>query len=542
MNNRRRRYFAKPAFWAGFCLLMALPLIASAAQVTLQWEPTGDALDGFRVYQRLSDQVYDYNNPVWTGNVTTCTIANLSENTTYYFVVRAYLGSEESGDSNELEYTTTVTILDPDMDSDGDGVGDDLDRFPEDPSEWMDTDGDGIGNNADVDDDGDGLPDTWELLYGLNPLVDDADMDLDHDGITNWQEFSDGSDPSQAPGNAAPQSPMLIGPADGAQGVEMTPLLMVDRFVDEDEDTHTWTTYQISTTEDFSALVYERTTALQLVEIQISELILDPETTYFWRARFLDSRNAASGWSEVSSFTTETCEAAGDSDCDGILDDQETESAVDLDADGTDDLRQTGLKVVGTLDDFNPNVAVKQLRSNVYLAGIRALDSEMLLLEDNRPDRVTGLISFKLYLLDDATMATVVVYLTEPAPADAAWYKYDMDQGWQIYPYARISEDRMSVMITLEDGGEGDEDGVQNGIIIDPSGLGYRASEASDTAVLESQDAAGGGGGCFIGAVSPGATASHVGQGNMGWILVLLTAALAVAAGRRACKRVSTDR
>ncbi|MEE2672842.1 MAG: exo-alpha-sialidase [Myxococcota bacterium] len=45
------------------------------------------------------------------------------------------------------------------LDSDGDGVGDNLDAFPLDATEQVDTDGDGLGNNADPDDDDDGLPD-----------------------------------------------------------------------------------------------------------------------------------------------------------------------------------------------------------------------------------------------------------------------------------------------------------------------------------------------------------------------------------------------
>ena len=42
-----------------------------------------------------------------------------------------------------------------DTDDDGDGVEDASDAFPLDLSETVDTDSDGIGNNADEDDDGD---------------------------------------------------------------------------------------------------------------------------------------------------------------------------------------------------------------------------------------------------------------------------------------------------------------------------------------------------------------------------------------------------
>lgn len=75
-------------------------------------------------------------------------------------------------------------------DSDNDGVVDAQDAFPNDPKEWLDTDKDGIGNNADTDDDGDGLPDVWEIQYGLNPLdASDAALDTDGDGLSNREEF-----------------------------------------------------------------------------------------------------------------------------------------------------------------------------------------------------------------------------------------------------------------------------------------------------------------------------------------------------------------
>jgi hypothetical protein len=47
------------------------------------------------------------------------------------------------------------------------------------------------------DTDGDGLPDSWELQYGLNiNLPDDASIDLDGDGLSNLAEFDMASDPT----------------------------------------------------------------------------------------------------------------------------------------------------------------------------------------------------------------------------------------------------------------------------------------------------------------------------------------------------------
>ena len=51
--------------------------------------------------------MYDYTAPAWPtdGNdnaQTSCTISNLEDGVKYYFVVRAYAGSNQSGDSNEI--------------------------------------------------------------------------------------------------------------------------------------------------------------------------------------------------------------------------------------------------------------------------------------------------------------------------------------------------------------------------------------------------------------------------------------------------------
>ncbi len=58
---------------------------------------------GYRVFYRQEGQNYDYNNPAWQGTDTTCTIYGLDENTSYYFVSRAYdIYDNESENSDEL--------------------------------------------------------------------------------------------------------------------------------------------------------------------------------------------------------------------------------------------------------------------------------------------------------------------------------------------------------------------------------------------------------------------------------------------------------
>ncbi|GAA4351455.1 hypothetical protein [Kangiella taiwanensis] len=98
---------------------------------------------------------------------------------------------ELSYGSNPLEYDLHL------VDTDDDGFINSEDQFPFDAGENNDNDYDGIGDNADADDDNDGMPDSWEHRYGLDPLSDeDRDLDPDNDGRTNYQEYQDGTDPT----------------------------------------------------------------------------------------------------------------------------------------------------------------------------------------------------------------------------------------------------------------------------------------------------------------------------------------------------------
>ena len=74
---------------------------------------------------------------------------------------------------------------------------------------YYDWDGDGVatwwnasiprdGSGSAVDSDGDGIPDWWLSLYGLDGVDDVAENDLDGDGMTNYEEFVAGTDPTDA--------------------------------------------------------------------------------------------------------------------------------------------------------------------------------------------------------------------------------------------------------------------------------------------------------------------------------------------------------
>jgi len=93
--------------------LFLFPQNAYSVDVTLAWsENSEEDLDGYRVFCRQEGQSYDYSDPEWEGSETTCIIYNLNDNTTYYFVTRAFdTSGNESGNSNEACYQPNVDVL-----------------------------------------------------------------------------------------------------------------------------------------------------------------------------------------------------------------------------------------------------------------------------------------------------------------------------------------------------------------------------------------------------------------------------------------------
>jgi Thermolysin metallopeptidase, catalytic domain/Bacterial TSP3 repeat len=104
--------------------------------------------------------------------------------------------------------TLSLELLRPN-DIDGDGMTDeweDQQGFDKNnPGDAVaDDDGDALVNLQEFlnetnpftsDSEADGLPDAWEIVYGLDPLADDSANDVDGDGRTNLQEYQAGTDP-----------------------------------------------------------------------------------------------------------------------------------------------------------------------------------------------------------------------------------------------------------------------------------------------------------------------------------------------------------
>ncbi|BBO73913.1 hypothetical protein DSCW_13300 [Desulfosarcina widdelii] len=413
--------------------------------------------------------------------------------------------------------TVTVSVLkSSSTDVDGDNVPDVLDLFPNDPAEWADNDGDGIGDNADTDDDNDGMSDTWEENYGLDPLTDDADLDADGDGVTNLDEYSADSDPTTVPGNTAPDAP-TIEEVSPAETVSLTPVLVTAAYFDADNDAHFKSQWQISTDSDFATLILDKTSKVQLTAYEVGKMVLDVDTVYYWRVRFIDTDNGVSEWSETATFTTIAPETAGDADLDGIPDSQEVDAAADVNEDGVADSLEGDIMSLNTVEG-QTMVGVEPSSDGITLVSVESIASDTI--SDQSVKMGFGLIGFRLYLADGVTTATVKISFNTRVPADAQLYKYTEENGWQVYANAVFAANRKSVTLLLEDGGAGDEDGVVNGVIVDPSGISYTTeSTESDSASLSTgASSSGSGGGCFIGT----ATGSNTVSGPAAWMSMIL--------------------
>lgn len=414
--------------------------------------------------------------------------------------------TDEDGASASSNVTVSV-LKSSSTDVDGDLVPDVLDRFPNDPTEWADNDGDGLGDNQDPDDDNDGMTDVWEIAYGLDPTVNDSELDTDGDGLTNLAEFLADSNPTTAPGNIAPDAPVIEIPIQ-IDRIDLTPVLVSGFYFDTDHDDHVKSHWQISTEPDFSTLVLDETSRIQLEAYTVGEMVLDVDTAYYWRVKFIDARNGESDWSQPATFTTIAADSAGDANSNGVPDDQEVDESVDVNQNGIADLLEANITSVNTVEG-QTIVGVETISDHVALVSLKSLATDMI------PDQTVkmgfGLIGFKLYLENEVKTAVVRIHFSTQVPTDTQLYKYITDSGWEMYGNAVFAPDRKSVTMVLEDGGMGDEDGVENGVIVDPTGLAYVDAMTSDSATLSTGATSTGGSGynhCFISA----------GIQDMGWL------------------------
>ena len=139
------------------------------------------------------------------------------------------------------------------------------------------------------------------------------------------------------------------------------------------------------------------------------------------------------------------------------------------------------------------------------------IDPATMPASSGKPDNlIYGLLEIEVRVSSPGATTTVTIFLPSPAADGYGWYKYNDTVGWTDYNgNAAFNPARDQVTLTLEDGGTGDDDGVVNSVIVDPSGLGTSSSSGSSTGTTTSSNW--GGGGCFIATAAYGSDMeSHV--------------------------------
>ena len=95
-------------------ILTFIVLIADVygtSQITLAWDANDPTPDGYRIFMRKENEVYDYTKPIWDGQTTYAILTNLDDGTVHYFVVRAYNKVAESADSIEVKYISETNEI-----------------------------------------------------------------------------------------------------------------------------------------------------------------------------------------------------------------------------------------------------------------------------------------------------------------------------------------------------------------------------------------------------------------------------------------------
>jgi len=298
--------------------------------------------------------------------------------------------------------------------------------------------------------------------------------------------------------NVKPYPPDLISPANHETGILLSPTLITESFQDPNEnDTHLGSDWQLFIdTNNSQDLIYFIHTENDQVNLPLPEFILMPDSMYTWRVRHFDDNGEVSEWSYGHFETVVNSDLE-----DGIPVSQKVDNNVDMDNDSVSDNHQTSIKsfqsIVGDV-----NIGLKSTYpDDCVVSMVRSIDPDQTISDTiNRPAKLPfGMIAFKLTVNEPGDSAIVNVFYSQPLPENVRWYMYDFQNGWKSY-LPQLSNDRKTVTINLVDGGDGDADGIKNGIIIDPSGPGIpQSQDVTDTPTInETID----NGSCFINVIN----------------------------------------
>ena len=315
--------------------------------------------------------------------------------------------------------------------------------------------------------------------------------------------------------NLSPSKPTIVSPYPGQMECDVEPVIECETFSDPDGDVQGQAQWQISTVSDFSTLSLDVTSTDQLTEFAVPHMVLNYDTTYYARVRFYDVYLDASEWSDPVGFTTTVDH--GDIDGNGVADENDVDYSIDLDGNGVSDREEPDTIKAISVDKDKLFIGVSTDADTAgdieAIESVAAIDPSTIEDQTDRPELLDfGLLAYRLRVKAGAT-AKVKLYYSRQIPAGSKFYMYKTLKGWWDYTEnVTFHEDGKSVTVSITDGGSGDSDGLENGIIVDPGGIGEPAL-GSDTVSVGGGSS---GGGCFISIVES-TSVSHTTVSNRSW-------------------------
>ena len=123
--HSRKRFLNIQSILLLFLLLFGVASPLYAMDITLRWAPNDEPnVAGYKVFYREEGQSYNYDVPYWESTEPECTVYDLDETKTYYFVVRAFDNEgHTSDDSNEVALKASTSINSNDNGAGNSGAG-----------------------------------------------------------------------------------------------------------------------------------------------------------------------------------------------------------------------------------------------------------------------------------------------------------------------------------------------------------------------------------------------------------------------------------
>lgn len=313
--------------------------------------------------------------------------------------------------------------------------------------------------------------------------------------------------------NTAPEKPVLIAKADKPTG--LTPTFETEGFYDANNG-HGQTQWQIVDRRRLEKhnlhladimkrdgtigeaalkyLAYQSTNSHSLTQLTVPRYTLDADAGYYIRSRFFDNCAAgpmASPWSDFAAFRTAAA-PEGTTRVNGVLMPEGLAlSKAEMEIFHGD---VVGIRGAGDAMDMGITQPENAKIGFVSSQSIADLGEESRKAIPENVELPYGVVGFNLNLdAPDATddVVDVTIQFDTPIPDDMTWWKYnESETTWIDYSeHATFASNRLSVRLDLKDGGFGDFDGIKNGRIVDPGGVGTKVEKKAESH---------GGGSCYI--------------------------------------------